>query len=479
MFEAAFSQLRFAASLVFGIRFNISSLQRLIHTIKETEKEFGRNQNEKINLVDTMMLDAESIKDIQLRKFKKAVTFALKETHYYQNCWSSPILQVGKLTAEDVIKLPLTSKYDLQTNPSAFLSKKSIPVLRFGTTGTTGKSTDIFFSAYELEVMAALSAISALGSGNPSPEDVVQINSLSRGSIGTHRFISCCKHVGALCYDTGFIDPHLSLTSLTKEHHIPAKKSKVSILVTTPSYLGELIEGGNIVGYSPNDFGLKRIILGGEIATEGLKKRCRMLFGEVEITDNYGITELMPLGGMQCEEGHLHFEPSQGLVEVVGVHTRLPALPGEVGTLVATPFPPYRDTTLLLRYNTEDLVKALPHSLTCSLRNFPATSAVLGKLRLCYQTKEGNWIFQRTILEALEANLHIPLPARYAVQYTSEGVKLQIVTKQESEKIKEIIIEDLHHAGIHVQSLSLVTDQSKLVNPIRLRCDLRESFFNC
>ena len=61
-------------------------------------------------------------------------------------------------------------------------------------------------------------------------------------------------------------------------------------------------------------------------------------------------------------------EVSQGLLEVSNVETAAPALAGETGTIVATPFRPYRETTLVLRYETGDVVNSagraahLPHA---------------------------------------------------------------------------------------------------------------------
>ena len=57
------------------------------------------------------------------------------------------------------------------------------------------------------------------------------------------------------------------------------------------------------------------------------------------------------------------------------------AQPGEAGRLVITPFALFRETTLL-RYNTEDVVRPLAGPFDCSLRHLPATSNLLGKLRL-------------------------------------------------------------------------------------------------
>ena len=78
-------------------------------------------------------------------------------------------------------------------------------------------------------------------------------------------------------------------------------------------------------GYRPADFGLERIFVGGEIVTEGLKARSQRLFGDARVIDSaYGMTEIWPFGGQSCEEGHLHYEVSQGLVEVLDPETAPP-----------------------------------------------------------------------------------------------------------------------------------------------------------
>ena len=57
------------------------------------------------------------------------------------------------------------------------------------------------------------------------------------------------------------------------------------------------------------------------------------------------------------------------------------APPGD-GTIVAPPFPPYRRTTTLLRYDTRDVVRILAAPPTCALRHLPATGLLQGKLDL-------------------------------------------------------------------------------------------------
>ena len=98
-----------------------------------------------------------------------------------------------------------------------------------------------------------------------------------------------------------------------------------------------------------------------------------------------------------------------------------------------TPFAPFRETTLLLRYDTEDVVRPLTGPFDCSLRHLPATSNLLAKLRLAVRHDcEGNdwtagWVFPRQILEALEAVDAVPLPARCGFGAVAGGVEVEVV----------------------------------------------------
>ncbi len=140
------------------------------------------------------------------------------------------------------------------------------------------------------------------------------------------------------------------------------------------------------------------------------------------------MTEPWPFGGTLCAGGHLHFEPAHGLLEVLNPETGAPARAGEVGTLVLTPFPPFRETTIVLRYDTQDAVRALDGPPTCALRHMPATSNLLGKLRLAVQHDDG-WVFPRDVLEALESIEELPLPARCGFWAVPGGMAVEVVAQ--------------------------------------------------
>jgi phenylacetate-CoA ligase len=352
--ETAVAQLRFALSIALGRPFNTSSLDRLVDAVRETQHEFGPTaiDAEGAAMLGGPSLDEATRREMQLRRFRGQAKRGARETTYYQRLFAELELDPGRLRADDITKLPITPKTALRTEPSAFVRRGASPYLRTMTTGTTGWPTSVYFSAYELRVIVALSAMAFLIQRDIVEEDIVQISTSSRATLGNIGLAGACARIGAVSYLAGVVDPAHTLALLAEQHHLPGKKERASVMSLYPSYLGEVVEAGLRLGYQPADFGLERILVGGEVVTAGLKERCQRLFGAVTFLEGYAMTETIPFGGSPCSEGHLHFEASHGLREVIDPETARPAGVGEVGTIVATPFAPYRETTILLRYDT-------------------------------------------------------------------------------------------------------------------------------
>jgi phenylacetate-coenzyme A ligase PaaK-like adenylate-forming protein len=477
MFEITFAQLRFAASVVFGIPFNLRSLDRLIDGLLATEREFGPISAEAAELLGGASLDEETRREVQLRRFRTQAKRAARETVYYRRLFDELGLNPARLSYEDISRIPITPKDAVRGNPDAFVRRTAQPVFRTTTTGTTGWPTSIYFSRAEMQTYIALTAIGLLSRQLISPADIVQINTSSRATLGNTCFAGACARLGALVCPVGLVEPDHTLALLAQKHRLPGKKSQTSILSVYPSYLGELVECGLRLGSRPGDFGLERIGVGGEIVTTGLKARCQELFGPVEFMEGYGMTEPWLFGGTLCSEGHLHFEIAHGLLETLNPETWTPAQPGEAGSLVLTPFPPFRETTLLLRYDTQDMVRPIAGPLTCSLRHLPATSNVLGKRRLSVR-HSGGWTYPREVMEALESVEAVPLPARFGFWAVPGGVAVEVVVKRNTLSVRRQLEQSLAEWDVPLQELYLVEDRCQLRQPFPLRGDLREDTFD-
>jgi phenylacetate-CoA ligase len=479
VFKTALAQLRIAASVGLGRSFSQSSLDHVIDSIKETRREFGALELEEgVGHLGGPVLDEEARHELHLRRFRAQAVRAAQETDYYRRLFGRLDVEPDRmLRFDDIAQLPLTSKEALRKDPDVFVRRTVTPCFHTTTTGTTGKPTSVYFSAYEMQTYIALAAIGNLSAGRIDESDIVQLSTSSRATLGNTCFAAGCARIGALVHLAGVVEPARTLALLSEEHRVPGKKPKVSYLMTYASYLGELVEYGLRQGYGPADFALERISVGGELVSEALKERSQWLFGTVEFDEDYAMTETWPSQGQRCSEGHLHFEPTSGVLEVIDPETGTPAGNGHAGTLVVTPLPPYREATILLRYDTQDVVRHIEGPLNCNLRNLRATSPLLGKLGFSVRHEEG-WTFTRDVLEALEGANEVPLPARYGFWVVPGGVAVEVVVRRTESSVRRAIGTRLEERGVPVRELNLVEHRDKLRRPVPLRCDLKETSFS-
>lgn len=476
MFETVYAQLRFAASVLLTRPFHLPSLDRLVDGLLATHAEFGEIGGEAKALLAGPILDDETRQQIQFRRIRTQAVRGARETDYYAGLFHRLGLDPARLTPKQIHQIPLTGKDALRAQPAAFVRHGQRPVLRAMTTGTTGRSTTAYFTQRELATFSALAAIGFLTRGVIAPQDVVQVSTSARGSLANSVFMTACQRIGALVYQTGIVEPEQSLALLAERSALPGAKEQPSVLLTYPSYLGRLVTAGLRLGHTPADFGLERIMIGGEVVTQALLHRCRVLFGDVQIEESYGITEAYPLGGVVCEQGHLHFEPSTGCVEVVDPANGEPVAPGQIGALALTPFAPFRESIVLLRYNSEDLVQRLAEPCGCSLRHLPATGNVLGKVRFAVRHAAG-WTCTRHVLEALEAVDELPLPARCSFWAHGGGVAVEVATPNVTANLRHQIADGLGARRVPLTRLHLVGDPTQLSKPLPLRGDLHEYSF--
>ena len=477
MLTAALAQLRLAMSLITGRPVPAWALDRLVVAARDTVHEFGQIEPDEGQPLTGPVLEESVRREVQLRRFRTQAKRAASGTAYYAALFSDRGLDPGALTWDDIARLPVTSKDALRDGPDDFIHRDACPIFRSTTTGTTGRPTQVSFSAREVHTITRFAALTNLMGDQIRPDDIVLNAMSSRASLGNLSLTSACDQIGALLQPVGVVDPRQTLALLLQPVRMSGRVPQASVLFTYASYLGELVELGMAAGYRPRDFGLRWISVGGEVVSDGLLRRARRLFGvDVRIDTGYAMTETYPFAGMPCEQGHLHFEPSHGLVEVLDPDSGEPCEPGQAGTLVVTPFPPYRDTTLLLRYDTQDVVRAVAETMTCRYHHLPATGTVLGKLRLSVRHDHG-WTYPADVIGALEDVEKVPLPARCGYWAEPGGVGLDVVVREDTIETRTIIEQALERHGVPIVELRLVTHPDDLRQPLPLRCDLRELGF--
>jgi hypothetical protein len=233
MLTESLAQLRFAASILFGLSFDVGSLDRLVAALRETRREFGTIGTGG-ELVGGPALDDESRRMMQLRRFRSQARRAAHETAFYGPLFDRLGLDPGTLGWDDLARIPPTTREALRADPDACVRRSANPVWRCTTTGTTGAATTIYFSADEMRAFSALSAISLLMAGTVGEDDVVQISTSARALLGNTCFAGACTRVGAPVHQAGLVDPAHTLALLAEPRRMPGKKDRVSVLIPPP-----------------------------------------------------------------------------------------------------------------------------------------------------------------------------------------------------------------------------------------------------
>jgi phenylacetate-CoA ligase len=470
MFQTGVRQMRMAMSMVWGRPISPGNVERLVDDALETLATFGAPGDDVQQLLDGPFSDPKLRDDFQTRGLRRTARRLAKVSPYYRRLFDASGVDPGQLTPALMASVPATVKRDLIDGPTDFLADGSKPYVSSRTTGTTGRPAEVWLSRYEIELWPAMAALSGLLRNEISPDDVMQVNISSRATAAVQQNLTVCRLVGARSRMLGVVPAEESLDSLLGGDDAP------TLLTTYPSYLAELVQAARRRGVGPDDFRLRRIDCGGEVLSAALSKAAYDTFGPGLVNDTFGMTEILPVSGRVCDHGHLHHDLNMGFVEVVDIQTRTPVGPGELGTVLVTPYYPYRECMPVFRYDTRDIVRRLPDvPLSCELGGVPATSRILGKadhlLRIGHQV-----VTMRDLVEVVEDLPAQPWPARFGATADGDGVRLSLPAELLAGASPGEVRRRLADRGIDVDVFTVVDHRTGAqIRP--LRSDLLETTF--
>lgn len=472
MFDSAITMMRYATGILRG-RLRPEVLTRIADDLVATLAEFGAPGEDSALLPgQNSALDADMRRVMTTRSLRRTAQAAAQNTAYYRRLFRAADIDPRHLSLDDWGSLPLTPKKALRAMPSAFVSARANPVLLASTTGTTGTPTNVWFSAAEIEIIVALNVIGLNIAEGMRPRHVLAQATSSRSTLAQVAVTEAVRRTGASVMQLGTIDPVLALERLAAPLGLPGKAAQATHLTASTSYLAALVGAAESGDWQSGDFGLESIQAGGEVLSDALRSRAREVLG-AEVTSNYAATETAPAAAAACRHGHLHHATDFGHVELLDPETFEPARPGEIATLVVTPYVPYRDCTFVLRYVTNDLVWVLDEAPACELSGLPASSAILGR----FSGPSSLLVPTRAILELLEGERAIPLPARYSLADDPAGPVLHVAAGRPSRALAGRLEERAAYLTPKLAGIVLHEDPASLPSYVPLRCDLVEHSF--
>ncbi|MFJ9610085.1 phenylacetate--CoA ligase family protein [Kitasatospora sp. NPDC101176] len=475
MFATAISQLRYGAAILTNRRIRPGDLERLARDLVATIAEFGEPGEDSALLPGRAgHVDPQLRREVARRSLRATARAAARHTAYYRRQFAAFDLDPDRLEPEDWSRVPVTPKEALRSLPAAFVSDSATPALMALTTGTSGTPTSVWFSRAELDCTIAFSTISAVLGLGLRPRHTVAYAGCSRATLPLVSAEESTTRTGAGFVQLGTVSPALALDRLASPLGLPGKDPQITHLTTSASYLAALVQEAEHHKWHSTDFGLQSISVGGEVLSAPLRRRAEEAFGAA-VSSAYLMTETLPSGATPCTQGHLHHTTEFGHLEVLDPLTLEPTAPGGLGTVVHTPYVPYRECTLLLRYATGDLVRLPAEPPGCELAHLPATSGILGRWNGPLSTT----VTTREVLDLVEAEPEVPLPARHALTEGPDGTaRLHLlVTRLPATALLGRLEERAGAAGLRLCDIVLHEDRATMPPTTPVRADLREHSF--
>jgi phenylacetate-coenzyme A ligase PaaK-like adenylate-forming protein len=468
MFETGVRQFRLALSMAQGRRLNPRNVARLVDDMLATLAEFGEPGADVAELIDGPMANPAARLEITTSSLRRTARRLAAQSPFYARRFSAAHADPAKLDVAGLRTIPVTTRADLIERPGDFRCTDVRPYLATRTTGTTGHPAEVWLSRYEMELWPALGALASVLRDELRPGDVMQVNLSSRSTAALHLSATGCRLVGVGWRPLGIVPPEVSLDSLAE--------GGATILLTCPSYLAELVTTARRRGMSVGDFRLRRLVVGGEVLSASLAQAAARTFGVPPVEDPYSMTEIAPVSGRACGQGHQHYDLNVGLTELVDLDTGEPAVPGALGTLVITPYFPYRDCMPVFRYDTRDVARCLPDApLRCELAGIPATSQILGKADQLLRLPAGEVVTPRRLIETIEALPAEPWPARYRATVGDGRIRLTLPASAIAGYGEAEARRHFAAAGLDVDLDIVGDDQAASLR--RTRSDLHETTF--
>lgn len=314
------------------------------------------------------------IKQFQEERLKELLTYLQEKSKYYQGLFIEHDIDVSKIKSiEDLVKIPVTTKDELQMLNDDFFCVPREEIIDYATTsGTLGRPVTVALSDNDLDRLAYNEAISFACAGVTKKDTVQLMTTIDRCFMAGLAYFMGIRKLGASIVRVGAGIPELQWDSILK--------FKPTYLIAVPSFLLKLMEYAEVNGIDYNKSSVKGVVCIGEslrnedfsLNTLGCKITSKW---NIKLYSTYASTE-MGTAFTECGEGKGgHHHPELIITEVLDDDNK-PVEEGEYGELTITTLGV--EAMPLLRFKTGDIVKFHTENCACG-RNTARISPVVGR----------------------------------------------------------------------------------------------------
>lgn len=356
------------------------------------------------------------LEKVQMKRLRRIIKYAYDHVPYYHELLKSVRVKPDNIMClQDLQKIPITTKEDVQKNYSKIIPK-AIDLSNCAmvtTTGSTGKPMKVFYNDTTDNNSCALWQYVFFECGLYFTNTLADINSSIDISYRPPRF--SIRRTSARAY---MKKADLSLYNPVNKNIEILERIQPDAIYTFPSILTLLAE--HLREKNDSKIRAKLIFTIGETVTQYCRKTVREAFG-VDINDIYGSAEFERMAFECNEHAGLHILPDcvlEFLSEGEAVES------GEEGKIIATGL--YNYVMPLIRYRIGDVGIPINDHCCCG-RSFPLVKKILGRTDDFIVLPSGTVISPRSInvIETVHGILHYQ-----TIQCTKDRFLVKVVTTE-------------------------------------------------
>lgn len=339
----------------------------------------------------------ESIQRLQDRKLSELLQYVQTNSPYYKELFRKNNINSNEIqSTKHLVRLPVTTKEDLQQRNDDFLCVSRSKIVEYtATSGTLGSPVTIALTENDLQRLAYNEYSSFLCAGG-SQDDVYQLMlTLDRQFMAGMAYYSGIRLMGA-----GIIRVGPGVPSLQWENIF---RLQPTAIVAVPSFIIKLIQFAREHNIDFASSPVKKAVCIGEnirhpdFSLNVLGKRITDQW-DIQLYSTYASTE-MQTAFTECGEGRGgHLQPELVIVELLDDND-MPVKAGEPGEVTITTLGV--EGMPLLRYKTGDICMFFEESCGCG-RHTLRLSPVIGRKKQMIKFK-GTTLFAPALFEILNA----------------------------------------------------------------------------
>ncbi|MDO4758109.1 MAG: AMP-binding protein [Rikenellaceae bacterium] len=389
---------------------------------------------------------AEEIRRFQEARLRETIAYVADRSAFYSAMFRREKIDPETIcTLEDLKRLPLTSKEDLQLRGKEFVCVDRRAIIDYVTTsGTLGDPVTFALTEGDLKRLAYNEA-SSFSLAGCTDEDVMQLmTTIDRRFMAGLAYFLGARELGLGVVRVGNGIPELQWDTI--------RRVGSTVCMVVPSFLMKLIEYAEKNGFDPNESTLKRAICIGETlrtADGSLTKLAEKIserWPQLELHSTYASTE-MQSSFTECsahQGGHI---PADLIIVELLDDAGRDVADGEPGEVTITTLGV--EGMPLVRFRTGDICIRYNDPCPCG-RNTPRLSGVIGRKGQMIKFK-GTTLYPPALFDILD---NIPEVENYLVEVFTNSlgtdqIQIKIGSQNHSESfIKQI--KDIFRSKVRV-----------------------------